>query len=217
MYHQVDVATLSEDHNGTVENKLHNRKESTMRRIVMTMLTTMAMLLVVACGMALAASVINCPNQLNTTSCSGTGQADTMNGSDVYDLMFGKGGTDTMKGNKGEDIMDGGPGTDYVYGGPGDDKDGFVAEGLWGGVDSAGDHVYGGVGNDYLMGGGYSEKGVDQLYGGKGNDLINASQRMSPITVGISKEIVDCGPGTDTVYFDKGLDSVKNCEVKYSG
>ena len=38
---------------------------------------------------------------------------------------------------------------------------------------------------------------------------------MSPVPVGISQEIIDCGSGTDTVYFDKGLDTVKNCEVKF--
>jgi Ca2+-binding RTX toxin-like protein len=111
--------------------------------------------------------------------------------------------------------MDGGSGADYVYGGPGDDKALNGVDGLWGGVDSAGDHVYGSLGNDYVMGGGYSEKGVDQLFGGKGDDRISASQRMSPVPVEISQEIIDCGPGTDTVYFDKDLDSVKNCEVKY--
>jgi Ca2+-binding RTX toxin-like protein len=138
-----------------------------------------------------------------------------MNGSDLYDLMSGKGGNDVMKGNKGNDVVDGNGGADYVYGGPGDDRDLNMVEGLWGGVDSAGDHVYGGAGNDYITGGGYSEKGVDQLFGGKGDDVFNASQRMSPVPVGISREIIDCGPGTDTVYFDKGLDSVDNCEVKH--
>ena len=104
--------------------------------------------------------------------------------------------------------------TDYVYGGPGNDRDSNTVEGLWGGVDAAGDHVYGGAGNDYLKGGGYREKGVDRLFGGKGADVVGASQRMSPVPVGISREVIDCGPGTDTVYFDEGLDSVTNCEVR---
>jgi Ca2+-binding RTX toxin-like protein len=186
-----------------------------MKRRAITMLSTMAVLFALVCGVAFAASVINCPNQPNTASCSGTNSADTMNGSDVYDLMSGSGGNDTMQGNKGDDLMDGGSGADYVYGGPGDDRDSNMVEGLWGGVDSAGDHVYGGVGNDYLVGGGYSGKGVDRLFGGKGDDVINASQRMSPVPVGISQEIIDCGAGTDTVYFDKGLDSVTNCEVRH--
>lgn len=187
-----------------------------MKQRAMIMLTTMAILFTVACGVAFAASVINCPNQPNTASCSGTNSADTMNGSDVYDLVSGNGGNDTMKGNKGDDVMDGGAGADYVYGGPGDDKDSNMVEGLWGGVDSAGDHVYGGGGNDYLKGGGYSEKGVDQLHGGKGDDVVSASQRMSPVPVGISREVIDCGDGTDTVYFDKGIDSVTNCEVRHA-
>jgi Ca2+-binding RTX toxin-like protein len=186
-----------------------------MKRAATLLLTTMALELFLVAGVVIAASTINCPNQANTAECSGTNQANTMNGSDMYDLMYGKGGNDTMKGNRDSDILDGGSGADYVYGGPGDDKGTYLAEGLWGGLDSAGDHVYGAVGNDYIYGGGYSEKGVDQLFGGKGNDVINTSQRDSPVPVGISKEITDCGPGTDTVYYDKGLDTVKNCELKH--
>ena len=33
----------------------------------------------------------------------------------------------------------------------------------------------------------------------------------------VTREIVDCGPGEDTVYYDKGKDEVENCEVKRRG
>jgi hypothetical protein len=58
---------------------------------------------------------------------------------------------------------------------------------------------------------------VDRLYGDAGNDAIDASQRQSPNPdVQVTKEIIDCGAGaSDVVYFDKGLDVVKNCEVEH--
>jgi RTX calcium-binding nonapeptide repeat (4 copies) len=58
----------------------------------------------------------------------------------------------------------------------------------------------------------------DWMRGWAGNDTIYVSQRArdNRLGPGTSKEIVDCGSGTDTVTFDKGVDVVKaNCERKY--
>jgi Ca2+-binding RTX toxin-like protein len=112
-----------------------------------------ATMLLVASEAAIAASVINCPNEPNTDMCSGTSHADTMNGSDINDLMFGEAGKDSIKGNRGVDTIDGGSGADHVYGGPGDDGDITAGYLLSGGQDGSEDHVYGGTGKDYLLGG----------------------------------------------------------------
>ena len=191
------------------------------------LLTTMAVVLVLESGVALAATTIHCPNDTSQGSpstylyCNGTTVADIMVGSDLLDYMDGVGGNDTMHGYGANDTLEGGKGSDHIYGDAGSDN--F----LWGGAsvgayntphtypDNSDDYVHGGSGDDEIYGG-HAQGGVDRLYGEGGNDNIEASQRnhgFSPVT----KEIIDCGAGaSDTVYFDKGLDVVTNCEIKHA-
>jgi hypothetical protein len=42
--------------------------------------------------------------------------------------------------------------------------------------------------------------------GGSDDDRINAQDGF--------KDVVDCGTGEDTVFFDRGLDRVRDCEIK---
>jgi Ca2+-binding RTX toxin-like protein len=199
-----------------------------MKRKAIALLTTMAVVLVVGSGVALAATTINCPNDTSKGSpttqlyCNGTSLADTMSGSDLYDVMYGKGANDTMHGYGGSDYLQGDKGSDHIYGDSGDDVSDF---GLWGGAydtstntfpDNSDDYVHGGGGDDQILGG-QAQGGVDRLYGEAGNDFINASQRQSPNpSYQVTKEIIDCGAGaSDEVYFDKGLDVVTNCEIKH--
>jgi len=192
-----------------------------LKRRAIVLLTTMAVVLVVGSGVALAATTINCPNDTSQGSpstylyCYGTSMADTMFGSELADAMYGLGGADTMHGNNGSDYLVGDNGSDHIYGDAGNDV------WLFGGgndatPDTSDDYVHGGSGDDHLFGG-FAQGGVDRLYGEGGNDYIDASQRhnfFSPVT----KEIIDCGVGaSDEVYFDKGLDVVAtNCEIKHA-
>ena len=188
------------------------------------LLTTMAVVLVVGSGVALAATTIHCPNDTSQGApssflyCNGTSLADTMVGSELADYMHGVGANDTMHGYGGGDYLQGGKGSDYIYG------DSGAEYGLFGGAYDAGtytdksdDYVHGGSGDDYIIGG-YAQSGVDRIYGEGGNDYIDASQRKDPDPAAfqVTKEIIDCGAGaSDAVYFDKGLDVVKNCEIKH--
>jgi Ca2+-binding RTX toxin-like protein len=178
-----------------------------MKRRTVLLLAMMTMTLVVASGVALA-QTISC----STNSCAGTDQDDTMtNTYDSYSFMNAKRGADTMYGRGGPDDMVGGTGKDVLRGGEGNDE-------LVGGdmsasnSDMAGDHVYGGSGQDTLMGG-YATAGVDYLYGGDGDDEINAYRFTNMETA--TKEVIDCGAGSDTVRMDKGLDVETNCEYVY--
>lgn len=58
---------------------------------------------------------------------------------------------------------------------------------------------------------------VDRIYGDRGNDQIHASRFDNPQSP-ITKEIIDCGPGThDVVSYDEGVDVVNDtCEAKIS-
>jgi Ca2+-binding RTX toxin-like protein len=175
---------------------------------------SMALTVLLVCGLALAAT-ITCRG---TASCFGTNRADTMTGTSADNNMFGKGGDDTMRGRGGADYVRGDQGADVLRGGGAGDTT------LWGGGFAAGgdyddrsdDVVRGGSGPDTIIGG-FSRSGVDVLYGDKDNDVVNAAQR-SARGVRVTKEIIDCGPGRDTVYFDRGKDvAAKDCEIRREG
>ena len=168
---------------------------------------------VLACGVALAAT-ITCPD---TTSCFGTDHADTMTGTSADNNMFGEGGADTMDGGDGADFIRGDEGADALRGGG-------AADILWGGSfdvggnynDASNDYVSGGSGDDSIIGG-FALGGVDVIYGGRGSDSVNVAQGTGA-GVPVTKEIVNCGQGSsDTVYFDRGRDIIRNCEIRREG
>jgi Ca2+-binding RTX toxin-like protein len=90
----------------------------------------------------------------------------------------------SIAGGPGSDLLEDGPRANTLDGGPGDDK-------LDGG---AGDDVLlGGDGNDDLQG----KAGRDRLDGGAGDDMLHPDGHEAP-----SADVVDGGPGTDTVQDD---------------
>jgi Ca2+-binding RTX toxin-like protein len=146
--------------------------------------------------------------------------ADYIEGAEGPDKIYaGRGGANSLSGRKEGIYGDEGP--DKLYGGSGGDflyahgtllPDGSYPE------DTSTDYLHGGSGNDRLEGG-FEQGGVDRLYGEKGDDSFDVAQRRDllfvPFTpVWVTKEIVDCGPGIDSVDFDKDVDVVKNCEKK---
>jgi Ca2+-binding RTX toxin-like protein len=160
----------------------------------------------------------------------GLGGADYIFGEDGDDLMYGGEGDDVMLGSEilGNDTMYGGAGNDYIQGE--DDCD-------WG-IRGRDDTIYGGSGNDDLRpregnslvyGGdgiddihGYCE-GQVKFYGGNGDDSINVADHYyegnaeDPDAPDVTEkpDYVDCGPGKDTIYYDKGIDRLSHCEVKH--
>ena len=172
--------------------------------------------LVLTVGVAWAATV-QC--QAGATECLGTTGADTVTGTNQGDFIRSLSGSDTVKASGGADVAQGGKGEDTVRGAEGND----VA--VWGGeggpgepngpfTDESDDEARGGAGADTLLGG-YGQGGEDEIFGEEGNDTIQTHQRgmANELGVKVTKEIVDCGPGQDTVVFDRGLDEVANdCE-----
>jgi Ca2+-binding RTX toxin-like protein len=95
---------------------------------------------------------------------------------------------------------------DSLYGGPGNDH-------LIGGFGR--DILNGGPGNDVISGGG----SVDTITGGPGRDIINGGGGGDVIYARDSqRDVIDCGKngygkaGRDTVYADK-IDVISNCEI----
>jgi hypothetical protein len=60
----------------------------------------------------------------------------------------------------------------------------------------------------------FGQGGVDHLYGGPSHDYINVAKRSFPDPdVKVTKEVVDCRGGEDTVRRDKSKDVLANhCE-----
>jgi Ca2+-binding RTX toxin-like protein len=79
-----------------------------------------------------------------------------------------------------------------------------------------GDTIDGGNGDDTINGGGGNDTityigvvpDVDTINGGKGNDIIDVREGA----LNDAQDKVDCGPGTDTIFFD-ATDFRANCEI----
>ena len=175
----------------------HKERCLRMRRTIL-LATSMALALLLACGVALAATV-DCEGG----TCVGTPSNDTLFGTPQVDEMFGLAKGDLMYGYESADLMSGGGGSDRMYGGVGAD----TVNG-----DAGNDAVYGGRGNDAVNGG----DGEDLLVGDAGNDTISGDTGGDLIqAVDDQKDQINCAGGRDEVYFDRGLDELRRCEVSH--
>src|SRR5215216_869801 len=120
------------------EGPTRRERDETIMKInnrAIGLLTTMAVVLVLGSGVALAATTIHCPNEPSQGTpssylyCYGTSLADTMVGSDLPDMMYGKGAKDTMHGYADSVSLYGEKGSDHIYGGSG------AGNYLWGGTE----------------------------------------------------------------------------------
>jgi RTX calcium-binding nonapeptide repeat (4 copies) len=173
-----------------------------MKKRIMVAMGLMAALLVVAAGVAWAASV-NC--QVGEP-CVGTDEPDRLNGTNKPDDMHARQDGDLLRGLSGADLMLGDrpnvqntttDGADELFGNDGED----LLAGLGG--------------TDVLRGGGQADRieareasenpGEDTVGGGGGKDVIFAHDNEF--------DTINCGANVDEVIFDKGLDRVAaNCE-----
>src|SRR5215212_7906451 len=176
-----------------------------MRR-TMLMLATMALTLLVASGVALAATRI------------GTDGPDTLRGTKGDDNLIGQAGNDTLLSLAGDDTLLGGPGKDVVNGGSlaqpfAGNKNLAGGEGndvVQGGLGS--DNVLGGEGNDFMVDGEFEPPFVkDILSSGEGNDVLNVANKPA------GKDIVTCGSGFDRVLADRADMVAPDCEKVFLG
>ena len=162
-----------------------------MRKMVLVLAVILATLLG-ASGVALAEN-ITC-NLI--PPCYGTSEGDEIYSSEmttgtvVNDTVYALGGNDGVYTLEGDDTVEGGKGNDHLE------------------ASGGGDTVEGGKGNDTIYASfGDPGGGTEYSYGGIGDDTIVADGDGNV-------DIINCGPGTDTVYYDPTLDTVKGCEVK---
>jgi Ca2+-binding RTX toxin-like protein len=148
------------------------------RRRLAFLLTAIALVLVLASGVALAVDRV------------GTNGPDTLRGTSGADNLLGKGGNDALFGLAGRDNLLGGEGKDWVLGGNeqrplGGDK-----------------NLVGGPGNDGVQSGG----GADNVLGGSGNDYVTGDRGSDSLVGEEGMDLVDGGPGPDRVGGGDGPD-----------
>src|SRR5215211_6056196 len=167
-----------------------------MRR-TMVMVATMALILLVASGMALAVTKI------------GTNGPDFLRGTNGDDSLIGKGGNDNLLGETGKDWLFGGTdrgktsgGQKNMVGGPGNDR-------LQGGKGS--DNLVGERGNDLLIDGYELNPKKDTLSSGDGNDALWVWNRPA------GRDVVSCGRGFDLVLADRDDLLSPDCEKVFIG
>ena len=134
--------------------------------------------------------------------------------------VHGLGGTNTLSGRGGSGTGSTYAGQLYLYAGDSGDtlRDGSGADFLVGGagndnLEGAGgnDTLDGGAGNDTLTGG----VGNDMLTGGVGSDSLSGQADSDTIYAAddANDPTINCGTGTDTAYFDAGIDPAPSqCE-----
>jgi Ca2+-binding RTX toxin-like protein len=170
---------------------------------------------------------------------------DTLLGNGGDDGLVGGKGNDLIRGGEGSDGVgsNNGPGADKIYAEGGDDsslEDTSFRCGRDGDCVNDRNVIDGGEGNDYIYGNYkvFGGPGNDSLYawdsalnfdgmqrntiilnGGGGFDLLRGSYSKDTIYAQDGEEDnISCASGTDTVYFDEGVDSVNplNCEHRIS-
>ena len=174
-------------------------------RGTIVLLTTMALTLFVASGVALAVTKI------------GTNGPDTLRGTNKADNLLGRGANDILLALAGNDNLLGGPGKDIVYGGDenrlsGGNKNmvgGSGNDSVIGGRGS--DIVLGEEGNDLVVDGPDREFATDNVSGGDGNDVVGAVNRPAFV------DIVSCGGGFDRVIVDRKDVLAPDCEKVFFG
>lgn len=112
-------------------------------------------------------------------------------GTNKSDVIYGTAQSDTIFGRGGNDKVFGYGELDMLKGGPGADV------------------IYGGSGDNRMKGG----AGRDQIYGSDGDEVLRGGT-IDQANDG-ARDFLNCGGGTDTVYFVPGQDHVAdNCEIR---
>jgi hypothetical protein len=150
-----------------------------MRRIIV-LVTTMALTVLVASGVALAVNKI------------GTNDPDTLRGTNGADNLLGNGANDVLYALAGRDNLLGGEGKDWLMGG--NKRRPFGAEGD--------KNMVGGAGNDGVLGG----IGSDNTLGGSGNDFLNGDIGSDRAVGGEGRDLIEGSTGSDGLLGQGGGD-----------
>jgi Ca2+-binding RTX toxin-like protein len=175
-----------------------------MQRAIL-LLTATAAVLVLASGLALAAT-IDCAVVGNP--CLGTPDPDEMTGTDRSDDMQGLGGDDFMQGLKANDTLNGGAGFDSLRGDRGEDalNGGPDKDTLFGGRNR--DDLNGEAGDDdYLFANGWGKDEVSDTTSGMFGERLSFSMVTQPVTMDLirSASRPEAKSGRNTLNFGAAI------------
>jgi Ca2+-binding RTX toxin-like protein len=180
----------------------------------------------VSCGVGTDEVVADSQDQVasdceNVEIIHANGDPNTITGTVYDDTIHGHGNDDTISGKGGADTLYGGDGDDKLFGT--DEYQTGLADGHQTSVDgndvidgnggrdtvvgaSGADELRGGENDDIIIEGPANDAAQDTMLGNEGNDKLNA------VSDPASRDVVDCGSGTDEVQADPLDDINVNCE-----
>lgn len=136
-------------------------------------------------------------------SIVGTPGSDELTGTPRADVIVGGDGDDMIRGMGGDDRLCGGRGNDQVRGGRGADR-------LRGGRPSWEEFLYGGPGDDVVIGGGRDPNGdgIWKIYGNRGDDRLIAAHRTTFVDLlgGHGNDFLDTRAGSGRLLGSTGDD-----------
>jgi Ca2+-binding RTX toxin-like protein len=131
---------------------------------------------------------------------------DHIFGGDGPDEIRAADGNNWLYGGGGDDVISNGVGVAEIWGGPGDDM-------LYAGFGDSPAYLYGGDGNDTLVG---SANANDFLFGGDGDDEIAGIGGNNLIYGGDGNDLIFGGIGNNTIYGGNGDDTIYGDEADWS-
>ncbi|MCU1719881.1 beta strand repeat-containing protein, partial [Pseudomonas sp. 5P_5.1_Bac1] len=150
------------------------------------------------------------------TLLGGSGN-DTLNGGDGNDVLVGGAGNDSLYGGNGNDLLIGGLGNDLLDGGAGIDTASYASatSAVTVNLSTAGQQNTVGAGLDTLVsienliGSDYNDTltgdgGANRLEGGLGNDTLNGGGGDDVLIGGRGDDTLTGGPGSDTFLWQQG-------------
>ena len=148
--------------------------------------------------------VLNAATAVDNTVNAGDGDDRIRERDGGINVLNGEDGDDNIFGGTDRDTLNGGNDSDNLFGGGGNDN-------LDGGTDLVRDVLFGGSGNDLLVGRGGNDAlrgntGEDTLFGGTGNDNLQGGNQNDELFGGNGVDVLDGGSGNDILNGGTGND-----------
>ena len=133
-------------------------------------------------------------------------------GNDVVRQKPGGSGPDYIEGGRGRDALHGEAGDDAIFGGDGNDSGSNITAGGVFGALSVAPGLFGGLGNDFLVGGRGNDLldgglGLDTYVGGQGNDIFDFNATTESPKGSLRDIILDFKRGEDRIDVS-GIDAI---------
>ena len=140
---------------------------------------------------------------VNADTLLGGSGNDTLNGGDGNDVLLGGDGNDALYGGNGNDLLIGGPGNDLLDGGAGIDTASYASAtaGVTVNLSISGQQNTVGAGMDTLV-------SIENLIGSDYNDTLTGDGNANVLQGGLGNDVLNGGGGDDVLIGGKGDDTL---------